>query len=124
MLPLARSTEIRPVDLIILAASSHTHALGMASCAIVMGLLAALTSLPRVLVGLVVAGTGVGLLADISSWWLMREGDWVIMTGNENFAWMTMIGGGMFTFGLSILGLMVLLDLCLPGSGRRASTTG
>lgn len=114
VLTLARGSDIRPVDLKILAASTHTHALAMSSMGICMFALLLLTSAWGWLKGLVIAVTGVGLLGDISSWWLIREGPWAIMTGIEEFAWLTAIGGGAFSGGIALMSVIVLVDLCLP----------
>ena len=103
---LSISRDIQPVPLEILAASTHTHALGMASIGIAIALLGFLTSWPRRLVGLVVGVTGLGLAVDLSGWWITRE--------MAEYAIAIAIGGGMYTGGMSLLGLMVLLDLCMP----------
>lgn len=103
---LSVSRNIQPVPLEILAASTHTHALGMASIGVVMALLGLLTSWPRRLVGLMVGATGVGLALDLSGWWITRVA--------ADYAAVVAIGGAMYTGGMSLIGLMVLLDLCMP----------
>ena len=103
---LAASTDIRPVDTEILAASTHTHALGMASMGLVMALLMFFTTMPRVIVSPVIAVTGVGLIADIGGWWLTRIDD--------TFAWMVVIGGVGFSAGMTVMSLLILIELCLP----------
>jgi hypothetical protein len=103
---LAVSRNVQPVPLEILAASTHTHALGMAAIGGVIGLLGLLTSWPRRLVGLVVGAMGVGLMLDLGGWWLTRM--------EPGFAVMVVAGGTAYTGGLSLLGLLVLVDLCLP----------
>ncbi len=110
---LAISKDIRPVDGEILAASTHTHALGMASMGIAIAVLALLTSWPRVLVSMLLAGTGLGLVADIGGWWLTRM--------NDAFAVVVVAGGLLFSGGLSLLSLLVLVDLLLP-KPKAAST--
>lgn len=110
--PLSISREIRPVSTEILAASTHTHALGLAAVTLVLAWVALCTSWPRWLVGIVVGLTGAGLLVDIGAWWLTRQ--WI------DFAWMIVIGGGVFNGGVGVLGLLVLADLVMPG--RRKGT--
>lgn len=110
----AISREINPVGVEILSASTHTHALGMASMGFVMVLFALLTSWPRPLVGLVSAACGVGLLADVGGWWVTRE--------VADAAYMVVAGGAMFNGGIGVLGLLILLDLCMPrGTAKPAA---
>lgn len=103
---LAISKDIRPVDAEILAASTHTHALGMASMGIAIGLLALLTGWPRIIVSVVLCATGLGLAADIGGWWLTRH--------DGVFAPVVVVGGMLFNGGVSLLSVMILLDLCMP----------
>ncbi len=103
---LAISKDIRPVDAEILAASTHTHALGMASMGIAIGLLALLTSWPRLAVSLILCGTGLGLAADIGGWWLTRH--------NDLYAPVVVVGGLLFNGGICLLSVLILLDLCMP----------
>lgn len=103
---LAISKDIRPVDAEILAASTHTHALGMASMGIAIALLALLTSWPRLLVSLVLCGTGVGLASDIGGWWLTRF--------DGAFAPVVVVGGLLFNGGICLLSALILIDLCMP----------
>lgn len=103
---LAISKDIRPVDAEILALSTHTHALGMASMGIAIGLLALLTSWPRVATSVVLGATGVGLATDIGGWWLTRHDDL--------YAPLVVVGGFLFSGGICLLSAMILLDLCMP----------
>ena len=105
--PMSVSRDIQPVDLKILAASTHTHALGLASVTLVLCWLAVLTGWPRTLVGLVVGATGLGLFLDIGSWWVTRH---VI-----EFAYLIAAAGVVYNGGMVVLGLMVLGDLVMPG---------
>ncbi len=109
---LSVSRDVQPVPVLILAASTHTHALGLASIAIAIGLLSLLTRWPRVVVGLVLALTGLGLAADLGGWWLTRT--------NPAFAYMIVAGGSAFGGGMTLLSLMVLLDICLPAPRPQA----
>lgn len=103
---LAISKDIRPVPLEILAASTHTHALGMAAIGGLIVALSLCTSWPRRLIGVVVAGTGVGLFADIGGWWLTRA--------NPDFALLVATGGFLYSGGMTLLALLILADLCMP----------
>lgn len=108
----AISRDVKPVDGKILAASTHTHALAMASMGIVMALLAVLTRWPRAMVGLVLAAMGLGLVADVGGWWLT--------TLDVAFVWSIVVGGAAFNGGIGLLGVMVLADLVLPTRTPRA----
>ncbi|MEM8757588.1 MAG: hypothetical protein AAGF47_07380 [Planctomycetota bacterium] len=103
---LAVSRNINPVDTEILAASTHTHALGMASMGIAIAVLALLTMWPRPLISITLCATGVGLVADIGGWWLTRE--------NASLATLVVAGGGLFSSGMTVLSLLILADLCMP----------
>ncbi|MCB1282251.1 MAG: hypothetical protein KDB18_12095 [Salinibacterium sp.] len=107
---LSISRDIKPVPTEILAASTHTRALGMASIGIAIGLLALLTRWPRMLIGFVLAATGLGLACDLGGWWLTRS--------NPAFAYMVVAGGFGFGCGMTLLGVMILLDLLLPGRSK------
>lgn len=109
--PLSVSRDIQPVDLKILAASTHTHALGLAAVTLVLCWLAVLTSWPRVLVGLIVAATGLGLFLDIGSWWMTRS---II-----EFAYLIAGAGAVFNGGLALLGVLVIVDLFMPRKKAR-----
>jgi hypothetical protein len=104
--PLSASREISPVSIEILAASTHTHALGLSAVTLVLAWLALLTSWPRAIVGLVVAATGLGLLLDIGGWWLTRE--WI------DFAYLIMGAGAVYNGGMVLLGLLVIGDVLMP----------
>jgi hypothetical protein len=109
---LSISRDVQPVPTDILAASTHTHALGMASIGIAIALLGLLTSWPTRLVGALVGLTGVGLLVDLSGWWITRE--------VAEYAVVVTIGGTVFTSGMTLIGVLVLADLCMPRGNRRA----
>lgn len=104
--PLAASRDIQPVSLTILAASTHTHALGLSAVTLVLAWLALLTSWPRVIVSVLVGATGLGLLLDIGGWWLTRE--WI------EFAYLIMGAGAVYNSGMVLLGLMVIGDVLMP----------
>lgn len=111
--PLSVSRQINPVSTQILAASTHTHALGLAAVTLVLAWLALLTSWPRALIALLVGLTGLGLMADIGAWWLTRI--WI------EFAWMIMGAGAVYNGGVVLLGLAVIVDLLMPGKNARGA---
>ena len=105
--PLAFSTEIQPAPDEIIALSQHTHAPSMAMVLLIVGALGAMTRWPRVLTGLLVLVGGAGLLVDMAGWWLAKD----------NAAWVYAIVGGGLAQGASVtlLGVLSLADLWLPG---------
>ena len=108
--PLSASRDIQPVSLTILAASTHTHALGLSAVTLVLCWLALLTSWRRGLVGVLVGATGLGLLLDIGGWWLTRE--WI------EFAYLIMGAGAVYNGGMVLLSLLVIGDVLMPGKKR------
>jgi hypothetical protein len=107
---LAISRDVAPVDEAIMLASIHTHALGMGTLSLLFVLLALATRFPGRLVGLLSAACGLGLLADLSSWFLAR--------GSEGFTVLIVAGGGIWMVSCALLGLLSLLELCLPASAQ------
>jgi hypothetical protein len=108
----AFSRDVRPVNMEILAASTHTHALSLATLGLVISALGLATGWPRRLTGALVLACGAGLLADIGSWWLARwwaEGALVIVGA-----------GAVFNGAVGLLGIAVLADLVMPRRGKRA----
>jgi len=112
--PLSVSRDIKPVPTEVLAASTHTHALGIGSMVAVMCLLGLVTSWPRRLTGALVFLAGFGLLADLASWWLARFAD--------PFIYVIVGGGFVFNAAVIVLGLLVLIDLVLPRKARPPAT--
>lgn len=112
--PLSASRDIQPVSLTILAASTHTHALGLSALTLVLAWLALLTSWPKRLMGLLVGATGLGLLLDIGGWWLTRE--WI------DFAYLIMGAGAVYNGGMVVLGLLVIADLLMPAKKAPAAS--
>lgn len=104
--PLTVTREINPTTPEIIALSQHTHAPVMAVILLVIALLGAMTRAPRSLIGLVVFVGAIGLLADMSAWWLARSND----------AWVYAIVGGGFAYSAStgLVGLLVVLDCLIP----------
>lgn len=110
----AVSRDVNPVNMEILAASTHTHALSLATLGLVMSGLALATGWSRRLTAALVLLCGAGLLADIGAWWLARW--WSEAT-------LLIVGGGLaFNGAVGLLGLVILADLIMPR--RRASNAG
>ena len=103
---IAFSKNIQPITTEILAASTHTHALGLASLTLALMAFAWCSSWPRMIISVLIALTGLGLLVDIGSWWLTR---W-----NDNFAYAVVVGGFTYSASTTLLSLLVALDLLLP----------
>lgn len=122
VLALARGRDVRPMSVEILATSTHTHALGMASMGLIMATLALMTGWYRWVTGFVVGLAGLGLFADLACWWLIRDWDWGLLTGYPDLAWVIVVGGGLFNGGIGVMGLLILLDLVfLPGKREAAA---
>ncbi len=109
--PLTVTRQINPTTPEIIAMSQHTHAPVMAVILMVVAVLAAMTRAPRALTGLVVLAGAVGLLADMSAWWLARL----------DMVWIYAIVGGGFAYSAAtgLAGAIVILDCLIPA--RRAS---
>ncbi len=109
--PLAFSSEVKPVSTAILLASTHTHAIALATIALVLALLLAFTTWSGRLTGLVTLVAGAGLAADIASMWLARD--------SAAFVWLLMAGGWMFNGGIAAACALILIDLWfgVPPSG-------
>lgn len=104
---LAVSRTVQPMDIKILLISTHTHSLSMAALAAVMAGLALWTTWPRKLLAALCAGVGLGLLIDLSSWWLTR---W-----NGSFVYAIVAGGGLFNAAMVAMALLVIVETLRPG---------
>ena len=111
----AISRQINPAPTNIKANSTHAHAPSMATMSVALALLLAMTRWWRVLTGLLVAATGVGLLADIAGWWLASE--------SANFAYMIVAGGATYSIATALQLLLIFADLWLPGGRGEPNTT-
>ncbi|MHC5064772.1 MAG: hypothetical protein ACYTG5_12455 [Planctomycetota bacterium] len=108
---LAISRDVRPVDMEILLASTHTHALSMAMIALLLSFLALATRFSRGLVGLLVGLAGIGLFVDLACWWLARD--------SALFVPLLAGAGGLFALSTVSLSLLGLLEMWMP---RRAGS--
>jgi hypothetical protein len=103
---LAISRNVRPVDIEILLASTHTHALSLAVIALLLSALALATRFSRRLVDMLVGLAGVSLFVDLACWWLARD--------SALFVPLLAGAGGLFAASAVSLSLLGLLDLWLP----------
>jgi hypothetical protein len=103
---IAFSSDIRPVGVEVLAASTHTHAISLSVLALVSSGMLLLTGWPRKLVNPLILVTALGLAADLSGWWLARVNDSIVP--------MIVIGGFVFAAGIGLSLLMVVGDLWRP----------
>ncbi len=110
---IAYSREIRPVDMEILAASTHTHSISLAVFAVATAALLLLTGWHPTLINLLVALMGFGLAADLASWWGAR---W-----DDRFVYLIVGGGFVFSASVGVALLLVLADLWRPHTRRSAS---
>jgi hypothetical protein len=104
--PIAYATDIQPTTPEIIAMSQHTHAPTMAVILVVLAMLGAMTRVSRMLIGGIVLLGAVGLLGDMSSWWLARS--------NENWVYLIVVGGFMYGVSTTVVGLAVILDCLVP----------
>src|SRR5690606_28585098 len=96
----AVSRDVNPVSIEILAASTHTHALSLATLGLVVSGLGLATGWSRRLTGTLVLLCGAGLLGDIGGWWLARS--WSEAT-------LLIVGAGLvFNGAVGLLGLVIL----------------
>ncbi|MHA7812654.1 MAG: hypothetical protein ACX94C_04585 [Phycisphaerales bacterium] len=109
---IAYSKDIQPAGTNIVAMSQHAHAPTMAVILLVIAWLAICTRFWMGLTGLITFLAGLGLLVDMAGWWITRD--------FAPFAYAVVAGGGIYTAGTSLLGLMIVVDCLLPG-GKRAS---
>ncbi len=106
---LAFSQRIEPTPAAVLAASTHAHALSLASLSLIVSALAWGTAFPRRVVSFAIAMVGLGLLGDIGGWWLARE--LPAATG------LVVGAGAVYNGGTGLILIGVLFDLWRP---RRA----
>lgn len=112
---IAYSREIAPAPIKITAVSTHTHALSLGSLTLVVVALAWLTSLPRRLIGVLVALVGVALFLDISAWWLARPYDnWLGAVTGPGWVGVIVVAGAVYNTGTVLLTLLTLADLWRP----------
>lgn len=95
----------------IMAISTHTHALALASLAIAVGALLLCTRWPRFLRHGLIGLGGIALACDLGSMWLARS--------NPGFVWLVAGAGATFAASTALACFLVLLELWGP-RGRPA----
>lgn len=108
---LAYSYEVAPLPTEILLVTTHTHALSLGTLGLLICALGLATRFPQALVGLLVAGCGLGLAADLAGWWLARDSGGLVA--------LIVAGGALFALCSGLLLVLALLDLWLPQRGAR-----
>jgi len=103
---LAVSRDVNPNAVADVAASTHAHAISLATMSLVLGLMLGMTRWRGGFAGFVFAAHSLGLLCDIGGWWATRA--------DERFAAMIAGGGAAYFATAAILLLMVVSDLWLP----------
>lgn len=106
VLKIARSREIFPTPVNVLAISTHAHATTLALVAVLAGAMLHFSFWPRRLVGLVATLIGLGLLIDVGSWWAIRS--------QREFLYGIVVGGGMFNAGVWLALAMSIVELWRP----------
>lgn len=103
---IAFSKRIEPVPLKILAASTHAHALSLATMSLVIGALLLATRFPSWLRSGLSGLAGLALLADLAGWWLARGSP----------AWIAPIvaAGALYAASTALSLVLVLAELWLP----------
>jgi hypothetical protein len=101
--------DISPTPVPLLVVSTHAHALSLGTLGVVAAALGLASSLPRRLVHGLIGVMGVGLLADLGSWWVARL--W------SDAVYVIVAGGAAFNVATATLLLLILADLWLPRRG-------
>ena len=104
--PLAFSQRVEATPVEVLAASTHAHALSLATLTLVVFALAWCTRWPRRFLSILLGAVGLGLLGDIGGWWLARE--------SASAVGLIVVSGSVYNGGTSLLLLLVTIDLWRP----------
>lgn len=103
--PLAFSTRIEPTSAKVLVASTHAHALSLATLAVALSAMLLATGVSRAVLGLLIGAIGVGLLVDLSCWWIARS--W------SPAVWGVVAGGALFNGACVLASLVCAWELLL-----------
>jgi hypothetical protein len=98
----AVSRKIEPLPTKVLVASTHAHALALASLTFIAAGLMGMTRWPRRLSGPLVLLAGAGLLVDIGGWWLSR--------GSGGFVYAVVGAGAVYNGAMALMMLLVIVD--------------
>ncbi|TDJ75686.1 MAG: hypothetical protein E2O39_03875 [Planctomycetota bacterium] len=102
----AFAREISATDVSILLASTHTHAIALATATIVLAGLMLLTSWPSALKSTLVFLAGLGLSVDLAAWWLARD--------RPELVYAIIGGGAVYALSMVWMMLAVIVDLWRP----------
>ena len=103
---IAFSRHLDPVPEEILLVSTHTHAISLGVLSLVVLFLLHATRWPGAMCGALAAVCGLGLLADLASWWITRT--------QPGFIYVIIVGGALWAASIAISCVAVVLDLWLP----------
>lgn len=104
----ARQVLPTPADKVLV--SIHAHAPSMALMSLAVVVMAGLSRWPRRLVGTLTALCGVGLICDFAGMWLARS--------SEAWIGVLLAGGAAFHLSFSLLVVLALAEMWLPGGKR------
>ena len=103
----AFSVEVAGTPAEIMRVSTHTHAIALASLALVMGLLVLCTRWPGFVRHGLIGVAGLALLGDLGGMWLARS--------NADFVYLVAGAGALFSGSMVLSVLAILGELWLPG---------
>lgn len=109
----AFARRVNPNPLSVIIASAHAHAPTMGLIGLALALLAVGTRWARSLIGALIALMGLGLIADVGSWFLARE--------NDVFVPVIVGAGAAFNLAAGLLILLIVVDLWAPSRTKRAA---
>jgi hypothetical protein len=102
----AVSRKVEPLPTKVLVASTHAHALALASLTFIAAGLLGMTRWGRRLVGALVLMAGLGLLCDIGGWWLARESGAVVGV--------VVAAGVVYNGAMALMMVLVIVDALRP----------
>jgi hypothetical protein len=103
---IAFSKKIDPPPMRILVLSTHVHALSLGTMSLVIAGLLLCTRLPRFVTHGAIMLSGIGLAADIASWWLAIN--------TKEFVYVIIVAGGIYNAVTGISLGLILLDTWFP----------
>lgn len=106
------SRDIQPNSIEIVTASTHTHALSLATLSIALIFLLICTRFKGGAIGMIIFVNGFGLLADIAGWWLTRS--------NPDFAKLIIAGGALYFISSLLMLLLIVIDLWMPAKTKKS----
>lgn len=104
--PRAFSKHIEPANRKVMIASAHAHSLSLATLTLVLAGLLAMTTGARGFKSALVGAMGLGLLVDLSCWFVAREFSGAVYA--------IVLAGAVYNGGVVLAALLVLFDLARP----------